>query len=217
MDTAQTEIPAAAAAQAPTVPPAEAPTQLATPSPKPAIVLVHGLWMTALSWEDWVARFHARGYEVIAPSWPGIDDRSPAEVRADPTAIANKSITDVVDHYDAIIRALPTPPIIIGHSFGGLFTQILLSRGLGAVGIAVSPAQPAGILSLPLSTVKATFPVLKNPLGASKAVPITASEFHYCFANHLSLEESKTLYEKYSIPAVARVLWQGENSQIIPH
>jgi non-heme chloroperoxidase len=115
---------------------------------KPTIVLVHGLWMTPLCWEDWTARLTAQGYTVIAPAWPGIGDRSPAEVRKEPGAVfAGDSIESIVDHYAAIINDLPAPPIIMGHSFGGLFVQLLLSRGLGRAGIAVSPAAPAGIFA----------------------------------------------------------------------
>lgn len=108
---------------------------------KPAILFIHGLWMTPLCWEDWKKHYEARGYEVIAPGWPGVDGRTPAEIRADPKPIADKGIATIVDHYAEIIKKLPTPPIIIGHSFGGLFTQVLLSRGYGAAGIALSPAQ----------------------------------------------------------------------------
>ncbi|KAE8334725.1 Alpha/Beta hydrolase protein [Aspergillus arachidicola] len=179
------------------------------PSLKPTIILIHGLWMTPLSWEDWITHYRNKEYEVLAPGWPGIDERTPTEVRADPRPLANKTITDIVDHYETIIRGLPTPPIIIGHSFGGLFTQILLSRGLGCAGVGISPAPPAGILSLPLSTLRATFPVLRNPLHFSSTVQISANQFHYCFGNHLSQAESNALYDRYAIPSVARVLWQG--------
>ncbi|KAK9238374.1 Alpha/Beta hydrolase protein [Lipomyces kononenkoae] len=178
-------------------------------SAKPAIVLIHGLWMTPLSWEDWIAHYRSKGYDVLSPGWPGVDDRTPADIRADPKPMANKTITDIVDHYDAFIRTLPTPPIIMGHSFGGLFVQILLSRGLGCAGVGITPAQPAGIFSLPLSTVRATWPVLKNPFNVSGTVQITAKEFHYCFGNHLSEEDSNTIYERYAIPSVAHVLWQA--------
>ena len=124
--------------------------------------------------------------------------------------MANKSIGDIVDHYAAIIQALPTPPIIIGHSFGGLFTQILLSRGLGSAGVGVCPAQPAGIFSLPFSTVKATTPILSNPFNYSSTVNITHKEFHYCFGNHLASEsDSAADFERYAIPSVAHVLWQA--------
>ncbi|CAK7230398.1 hypothetical protein SBRCBS47491_007572 [Sporothrix bragantina] len=177
---------------------------------KPAIVLIHGLWMTPLCWEHWIDRYRAAGYEVIAPGWPGVDDRTPAAIRADPAPMANKSIANIVDHYEAVIRALPTPPIIMGHSFGGLFVQILLSRGLGAAGVALCPAQPAGILKLPFSTIKATLPVLSNPFDYASTVHITLGQFYYCFANHLAHEkDSQALYERYAIPSVAHVLWQG--------
>jgi non-heme chloroperoxidase len=184
------------------------------PASRCTIVLIHGLWMTPLSWEEWIPYFEAKGYKVIAPGWPGIDDRTPEQVRADPEPIAKIGIDTIVDHYASIISALPSPPIIIGHSFGGLFTQILLSRGLGSAGIGISPAQPAGIFALPFSVVKATFPVLKNPFDAHSTVKITESEFHYCFGNHLTEAESKPLWERYSVPSVAHVLWQGVASAL---
>jgi pimeloyl-ACP methyl ester carboxylesterase len=176
---------------------------------KPAIVLVHGLWMTPLCWEHWISRLQSKGYEVIAPGWPGVDERTPVEIRADPKPMANKSIEEIVARYEEVIKALPTPPIIIGHSFGGLFTQILLSKGYGAAGICLAPAQPAGIFALPFSTLKAGFPVLGNPFDYKSTVKISEDEFHYCFGNHLGKEESKKLWERYSIPSVAHVLWQG--------
>jgi non-heme chloroperoxidase len=178
-------------------------------TPKGTIVLIHGLWMTPLAWEEWIPYLESKGYNVIAPGWPGIDDKTPQELRAEPASMAKAGIDTIVDHYASIISALPSPPIIIGHSFGGLFTQILLSRGLGLAGIGIAPATPAGIFALPLSVFKATFPVLKNPLNAHSAVPITESQFHFCFGNHGTEAESKPQWERYSVPAVAHVLWQG--------
>ncbi|KAJ6783688.1 hypothetical protein PWT90_08046 [Aphanocladium album] len=141
--------------------------------------------MTPLSREDRIIHYHGKGYEVIAPGWPDIGERTPAEIRENPEPLANKSITDVVDHYEKIIRDLPEPPFIIGHSFAGLFTQILASRGLGRAAAAISPAQ-----------------VCQQSISL-------ASEFHYGFGNNLSESESAALYEKYAIPAVLRVLFQG--------
>jgi non-heme chloroperoxidase len=185
------------------------PVGATTDAPKPSILLIHGLWMTPLSWEDWIPRYQSLGYQVIAPGWVGVDDRTPQEIRNDPSPMNGKSIGDMVDKYEAIIRTLPTPPIIIGHSFGGLFVQILLSRGLGAVGIAIAPAAPAGILALPFSTIKSTFNALSNPFDHNSTVPLSESDFHYAFGNHLKRPESKILWEKYSIPAAVHVLWQG--------
>ncbi|KAJ9148620.1 Arylesterase [Pleurostoma richardsiae] len=189
---------------------------MAAPGSKGTVVLVHGLWMSPLCWEEWIPRLQSRGYEVLAPGWPGVDDRTVEDIRANPQPMANKSIEEIVDAYAAVITALPKPPIVIGHSFGGLFTQILLSRGLGAAGVGISPAQPAGILALPFSTLKASFPVLSNPFDYKSTVRISPSEFHFCFGNHLSLEESKKLYDRYAIPSVAHVLWQGALSLLHP-
>lgn len=139
------------------------------PGSLPPIVLVHGLWMTPSSWETWAWRFRARGHTVIAPGWPGIDDRAPAEVRRDPSALENRGIVEIVDSYDKVIRALPQPPIIMGHSFGGIFIQMLLGRGLGVAGVGVEPGQPAGVLTLPFSTLRTGLPILSNPFRRTKA------------------------------------------------
>ena len=117
----------------------------ATSAAKRPIVLIHGLWMTPASWDTWAGRFRAQGYDVIVPGWPGIDDRSPDEVRAHPEALKGIGLTQIVNHYERIIRALPVEPIIMGHSFGGRIAQMLADRGLGAAVVGVAPAQPAGI------------------------------------------------------------------------
>jgi non-heme chloroperoxidase len=184
---------------------------------KPIIVLVHGLWMTPLSWEQWIPYLEAKGYEVLAPGWPGVDERTPEQIRANPKPMADKTMGDIVDHYASIIEKLPSPPIIIGHSFGGLFAQMLLSRGYGCAGIGLCPAQPAGIFALPFSTIKATLPVLSNPFNIHSTVRITAEQFHYCFGNHLSREASDVLYERYAIPSVAHVLWQEALGMLNKH
>ncbi|KAK6217279.1 arylesterase [Colletotrichum tabaci] len=175
---------------------------------RPPIVLIHGLWMTPLSWERWVPFFQKRGFEVHAPGWPGVDGRTEEEIRSDPKPLALHRIQDIVDHYEAYIRKLPEAPIIIGHSFGGLFAQILLSRGVGALGVAVCPAQPAGIVYISPSTVRAAMPVFAHPLHSDATVPISESHFRYCFGNLLSAAESKAQWARYCIPADSRVLWQ---------
>src|SRR3954468_5519168 len=130
------------------------------PSTKPDIVLIHGLWMTALSWESWVARYESRGYNVIARSWPGMD--GPIEdLRADTSAFDELDIQQSVDHYAAIVEGLDRPPIIMGHSFGGAFTQLLLDRGLGAAGVAIDSAPVQGGLAPSVSTLRSGLPSLK--------------------------------------------------------
>ena len=171
--------------------------------------------MTSLSWEHWAERFRGQGHEVIAPAWPGLD-REPAELRADPSPLHGLSIPDVIEHHDRIIRGLDRPPIIIGHSFGGLFAQLLLDRGLGSAGVALSTAAPKGVLKLPLSTLRAGWPALKNPFGKNNAAPLTYEQFHWCFTNALSEIDSKAVYERYYIPGSARPFFQAGYANFNP-
>ena len=180
-----------------------------------SIVLIHGLWMTPLSWEHWVERYSARGYEVLTPAWPGMDGDI-EQLRADPTAIEHLGIAEIVDHYDEIIRGLDSPPIIMGHSFGGAFTEILLDRGLGAAGVAIDAAAVRGITKLPFSTLKSGFPVLKNPANIHRAVMLTPEEFHYAFTNTMTEEASAEAYERYTVPGPGRVLFQGAFANFNP-
>jgi pimeloyl-ACP methyl ester carboxylesterase len=180
------------------------------------IVLINGLWMTALCWEHWIKRYTERGFKVVAKSWPGMDGDINA-LRSDPSAIAALGVTEVVDHYDGIIRALDKPPIIIGHSFGSLMTQILLDRGLGAAGVAIAPAPVKGIIFLPFSTLKVSSPALSNPMNNHRAVPLTPEQFHYAFTNNLSEEESVEVYERYAVPGPDRMLFQAAFANFNPH
>ena len=183
--------------------------------PTDTIVLIHGLWLTSLSWERWVAHYTSRGYRVIAPSWPLMDGEI-EDLRSDPSRVASLGVTEIVDHYDTIIRALDHPPIIIGHSFGGLITQILLDRGLGAAGVAIDPAPVKGILVLPFASIKSAFPALKNPFAAHDATMLTPEEFNYAFTNHLSGDESRPLYERYAVPGPNHVLFQASLANFNP-
>ena len=180
------------------------------------VVLIHGLWMTALSWEHWVERYEGRGFTVIARSWPGMEGDID-ELRADTSAIDDLGIEEIVDHYRAIIEELDEPPIIVGHSFGGAFTQILLDRGYGAAGVAIDSAPVKGMLALPASTLKSGFPVLKNPANRHRAVALTAEEFHYSFTNTLSEAEAGPIYDRYAVPGPGRVLFQGALANFSPH
>jgi len=185
--------------------PSEAPTpEGAAPD---TIVLIHGLWMTPRSWENWQARYESRGFRVLAPAWPGMEVEVEA-LNADPSPIKALNVDRVVDHYSEIIGGLERPPIIMGHSFGGTFMQILLDRGFGAVGIGVASGTVKGVRDLPLSTIKATAPAL-NPLKKGEPVPLSAKEFHYAFTNTLTREESDKVYERYHVPAATTVLREG--------
>ena len=179
------------------------------------IVLIHGMWMTPLSWEHWATRYRGLGHEVIAPAWPGLSD-DPAEVRRDPAPLHGLSIPDVIDHYEQFIRQFERPPIIIGHSFGGLFSQLLLDRGLGSAGVALDTAAPKGVLKLPLSSLRAAWPALRNPFGKNNLAPLTHEQFHWCFTNALSEADSKAVYERYYIPGSARPFFQAGYANLNP-
>src|SRR4051794_15682866 len=172
------------------------------------VVLIHGLWMNGRSWEQWVERYEQRGLNVIAPSWPGMDGDVDA-LRDDTSGFDDLGIEAIVEHYAGIVSALEAPPIIMGHSFGGAFTQILLDRGLGNAGVAIDPAPLKGMLALPASTLRSGFPILKNPANRHHAVPLTPKEFHYAFTNTLSDEDSLAVYERYAVPGPGRVLFEG--------
>jgi pimeloyl-ACP methyl ester carboxylesterase len=180
------------------------------------IVMIHGMWMTPLSWEHWAGRYRERGHRVHAPAWPGLD-REPEELRRDPSPLRDLSIPDIVDHYDKIIRELDQPPIIIGHSFGGLFTQLLLDRGLGTAGVALDTAAPKGVLRLPFSTLRAAWPALGNPRNLHKETPLTPRQFHWCFTNSLSREDSDAVYQRYYIPGSARPFFQAGYANFNPN
>jgi pimeloyl-ACP methyl ester carboxylesterase len=180
------------------------------------IVLIHGLWMTPRSWERWAARYADQGYKVLAPSWPGMEAEVEA-LNADPAPIARLDIRSIVDHYDRIIRGLGSPPIIMGHSFGGTFTQVLLGRGLGAVGVGVASATVKGVPDVPLSTIRATAPVLRNPLNRGKAVPLNEKQFHYAFANTLNRRDSDEIYRRYHVPAAGTVVFESALASLRRH
>ena len=172
--------------------------------------------MTSLSWENWVSRYEEKGYRVIAKSWPGMDVDID-ELRRDPSPIATLGVTEIVNYYEQIIRGLTSPPIIIGHSFGGLITQILIDRGWGAAGVAIAPAPVKGILFLPFSTLKVSFPALSNPANNHRAVPLTPDQFHYAFTNNLTEEESLAVYKRYAVPGPDHVLFQAALANFNPH
>lgn len=183
---------------------------------KPTIVLVHGLWMTPRSWEGWVDRYRKAGYNVLAPSWPGLEGEVEA-IRRDPTPLKGLKMRTVVDHYDRIIRLLDAPPILMGHSLGGIVVQLLADRGLGCAVVPVAPGQTAGVAVLPWSTVRSGFSVLGNPFTYNGAPPLSPRQFHYAFTNQLDAAASKKVYDRLCIPAAGRMLWDAALSLLNPN
>ncbi len=178
----------------------------ADPAQPDTIVLVHGLWMTPRSWEQWVGHYEKLGYRVLAAGYPGFEIEVEA-LRAKPEIIANLTVPETVDHLASVVAQLDRPPIIMGHSFGGVMTQLLLARGLGASAVVIDSAPTEGVRVNPPSQARSLFPVLKNPANRHRAVGFTPEEFHYAFTNTLSREESDEVYERYHIPASGNWVW----------
>ncbi|MDH6466283.1 pimeloyl-ACP methyl ester carboxylesterase [Micromonospora sp. A200] len=172
------------------------------------IVLIHGLWLTPRSWEHWVPYYESKGHRVLTPAYPGFDVEVEA-LRADPTPIATITVPETIAHLEKVITSLDEKPILIGHSFGGTFTQLLLDRGHGAAGVVIDSAPPEGIRVTPSSQIKSLFPILNNPAKRHQAAGFTPEQWHYAFTNTLSAEDSKAAYDRYAIPAPGSWVWHG--------
>jgi len=179
------------------------------------VVFVHGLWLLPSSWDRWAEAFEAAGYTALTPGWPD-DPETVDEANQHPEVFAHKTIKQVADHFDDVIGALDRKPAVIGHSFGGLLAQILAGRGLSAVTVAVDPAPCRGVLPLPISALRAGSPVLQNPANRGRAVPLTYEQFRYSFANAVSEDEAKELYETFAVAAPGAPLFQAASANLNP-
>ena len=179
-------------------------------------VFVHGLWLHATSWRPWLDLFAQRGYDPVAPGWPH-EPETVEQARAQPDAVAGLGIEDVTDHYAGVIAGLAEPPVIIGHSFGGLIAQKLLGRNLGAAAVAIDPAQIRGVLVLPPAQLRASGVVLSNPANAKRSVSLSAAQFRYGFGNALSRDESDLLHEKWTIPSPGKPLFEAATANFVLH
>ena len=179
------------------------------------VVFVHGLWLLATSWDPWRAAFASAGYATLAPGWPD-DPETVHEARAHPEVFARKTVGQIADHMQAVIAKLSTPPVVIGHSFGGLLAQILAGRGLAAVTAAIDPAPFRGVLPLPISALKSASPVLKNPANRAKAVALTYDQFRYAFANEVGADEARELHETFAVSGSGRPLFQAATANFNP-
>jgi pimeloyl-ACP methyl ester carboxylesterase len=187
----------------------------ANASGRTPVVFIHGLWLLPHSWDRWATVFDQAGYAPVTPGWPD-DPETVDEANKDPEVFAHKTIGQVADHYAQVIGQLKKKPAVIGHSFGGLITQIVAGRGLSAVSVAIDPAPFRGVLPLPLSALKSASPVLGNPLNRNRAIPLTYDQFRYAFANAVSEEEAKELYETFAVPTSGVPLFQAAAANLNP-
>jgi non-heme chloroperoxidase len=179
------------------------------------VLFIHGLWLLPTSWDRWAEAFETAGFVAVTPGWPD-DPATVDEANADPSVFAGKSVGDVADHMEAVIRQLDRKPAVIGHSFGGLLTQIIAGRGLALASVAIDPAPFRGVLPLPISALRAGSPILGNPLNRHRAVPLTFDQFRYSFANAVEEDEAKELYETFAVPAPGLPLWQAAAANLNP-
>jgi pimeloyl-ACP methyl ester carboxylesterase len=187
----------------------------ANASGRTPVVFIHGLWLLPSSWDRWAALFEDAGYAAVTPSWPD-DPETVAQARANPDVFAGKTLGQVADHTADVIGRLERKPAVMGHSTGGLLAQIIADRGLSAVTVAIDPGPFRGVLPLPISTLRATIPVLRNPLNRRRAVALTLDQFKYGWANNLDDEEAERLYETYHVATPGVALMQMANANLNP-
>jgi pimeloyl-ACP methyl ester carboxylesterase len=187
----------------------------ANASGKQPVLFVHGLWLLPSSWDRWTSLFEQAGFVAVAPGWPD-DPQTVEEARANPEVFARKSIGQVADHIQAVAERLDRKPAVIGHSFGGLITEIVAGRGLAAASVAISPAPFRGVLALPISALRSAGPVIANPLNRNRAVPLTFEQFRYAFANAVGEDEARQLYDTYSVAGPGEPVFQGADANLNP-
>ncbi len=187
----------------------------ANASGRTPVVLIHGLWVLPSSWNNWVEYFEQEGYAGVTPDWPD-DPETVEEARANPDVLAKKTLKQVADHTEEVIGRLNKKPAVMGHSTGGLLAQMIADRGLSAATVAIDPGPFRGVLPLPVSTLRVSAPVLRNPLNRGRAVALSLDQFKYGWANALSDEEAKQLYETYHVAAPGVALMQMANANLNP-
>lgn len=179
------------------------------------VVFIHGLWLLSSSWDRWGKLFEKEGFAALTPGWPD-DPQTVEEAKEHPEVFAHKTIGQVADHFAEVIGGLKKKPAVIGHSFGGLLTEIIAGRGLSKVSVAIAPAPFRGVLPLPVSALKSAKPVLGNPANRNRAVPLTYEQFRYAFANAVSEDEAKELYNTFAVPAPGAPLFQAATANLNP-
>jgi pimeloyl-ACP methyl ester carboxylesterase len=189
--------------------------EAANSSGRQPVVFIHGLWLLPSSWDNWAQLFEENGYAAVQPSWPD-DPETVEEARANPEVLAKKTLAQVADHTAEVIGRLDRKPAVMGHSTGGLLAQMIAGRGLSAATVAIDPGPFRGVLPLPISTLRVSTPVLRNPLNRGRAVTLTLDQFKYGWANALDDDEAKQLYERYHVAAPGVALMQMANANVNP-
>ena len=179
------------------------------------VVFIHGLWLLPSSWDRWRTVFEKAGYTTLAPGWPD-DPDTVEQAKEHPEVFAHKTVGQVADHFAEVIGKLTRRPAVIGHSFGGLLAQIIAGRGVADVTVAIDPAPFRGVLPLPISALRAAAPVIGNPANRGRAVPLTYDQFRFAFANAVSEEEAKELYDTYAVPGAGAPLFQAATANLNP-
>ena len=187
----------------------------ANASGKTPVVFVHGLWLLSSSWDRWAELFEDAGYSAVTPGWPD-DPETVSDAKENPEVFAGKGVGHIADYLEGVIRELDAKPAVVGHSFGGLLTEILAGRGLAAVSVAISPAPFRGVLPLPISALRSSSAVLSNPANRHRAVPLTYEQFRYAFANAVGEDEARQLYEAYAVPGSGEPIFQAAAANFNP-
>jgi non-heme chloroperoxidase len=187
----------------------------ANASGRAPVVFVHGLWLLGSSWDNWAGHFEEAGYAALTPGWPG-DPEDVQEAKANPDLFARQTLKGTADHYAEVIGKLTRKPAVVGHSFGGQLAQNLAGRGLSAATVSISPAPYRGILPLPISSLRVSFPVVSKPANRKRGVGLTAEQFRYGFGNAVSEQESRELYDAYSVPGPGQPLFQAATANLNP-
>ena len=179
------------------------------------IILIHGLWTTPRIWHLFRDYYEERGHRVFTPIWPRMKGEV-EEIRRDPSALAGLGLLEIADEHDKFIRTLEEPPIIVGHSIGGLITQMLLDRGLGSVGVCIAGAAPKGMFGLPFSVAKAGYPVLSNPFNYDRNVVLAFGQFRRLFAQNMTENDAADAFERYIIPGPGRPMFEASVANLSP-
>jgi pimeloyl-ACP methyl ester carboxylesterase len=179
------------------------------------VVFIHGLWVSRTAWEPWLEHFAAQGHQGFAPAWPG-EHGTPEETRAHAADQAGVGIDELTNYFADYLKQFDTPPVVIGHSFGGLIAQKLLGRNLASAAVAIDPAPIKGVKPLPLSQLRSAFPVLGNPLNKGRAKGLTKEQWRYGFGNALTAAESDALWEKWAIPSPGKPLFEAAVANFSP-